>query len=174
MLVFCGTMKTPSPLPDEKRRIEVLWQYEVLDTPPEEAFDELTTLAADICEAPIALISLVDENRQWFKSRVGLTVTETARDISFCGHAIHQPGLFIVPDATLDERFADNPLVTSEPHIRFYAGAPLANWPAPTLSASRRRNPCAGNRRTSKSSVAPWRSKSARLRRCEKARRCYG
>ena len=126
MLVFCGTMKTPSPLPDEKRRIEVLWQYEVLDTPPEEAFDELTTLAADICEAPIALISLVDENRQWFKSRVGLTVTETARDISFCGHAIHQPGLFIVPDATLDERFADNPLVTSEPHIRFYAGAPLA------------------------------------------------
>ena len=108
-----------------KTRLEVLRQYEVLDTPPEEAFDDLTLLAAQICEAPIALISLVDENRQWFKSKVGLTASETARDISFCGHAIHQSGLFIVPDATRDERFADNPLVTAEPHIRFYAGAPL-------------------------------------------------
>jgi PAS domain S-box-containing protein len=120
-------MKTPPPSQDEKRRLEVLWQYEVLDTPPEEAFDNLTALAAQICKAPIALISLVDENRQWFKSKVGLTASETARDISFCGHAIHQSGLFIVPDATRDERFADNPLVTAEPRIRFYAGAPLVS-----------------------------------------------
>ena len=120
-------MKTPPPWQDEKKRLEALWQYAVLDTPPEEAFDNLTALAAQICEAPIALISLVDENRQWFKSKVGLTASETARDISFCGHAIHQSGLFIVPDATRDERFADNPLVTAEPRIRFYAGAPLVS-----------------------------------------------
>ncbi|MGA2177576.1 MAG: PAS domain S-box protein [Verrucomicrobiota bacterium] len=99
----------------------------MLDTRPEEAFDELTALAAHICEAPIALISLVDENREWAKSQIGLRVSETVRDISFCGHAIHQSGLFIVPDAALDERFADNPLVTAEPRIRFYAGAPLVS-----------------------------------------------
>ncbi len=110
---------------DEKQRLKVLWQYDVLDTVPEELFDDLTELAASICEAPIALISLVDENRQWFKSRVGTTLHETARDISFCAHAIEQPDLFIVPDATKDERFAQSPLVTSEPGIRFYAGAPL-------------------------------------------------
>ena len=109
----------------EKKRLKVLWEYEVLDTVPEELFDELTELAARICEAPIALISLVDEKRQWFKSRVGLDVTETSRDISFCAHAIKQPDLFIILDAALDPRFADNPLVTTDPKIRFYAGAPL-------------------------------------------------
>jgi GAF domain-containing protein len=115
-----------APIPqNEKKRLKVLWQYEVLDTVPEEVFDDLTELAARICEAPIALISLVDENRQWFKSKFGTDVTETSRDISFCAYAITQPGLFVVPDASLDERFADNPLVTSEPKIRFYAGAPL-------------------------------------------------
>jgi GAF domain-containing protein len=113
------------PAPKEKRRLKVLWQYDVLDTPPEALFDDLTELAARICEAPVALISLVDENRQWFKSKVGTTLQETSRDISFCAHAIRQPGLFIVPDATKDERFASSPLVTSEPNIRFYAGAPL-------------------------------------------------
>ena len=115
-----------APIPqNETKRLTVLWQYEVLDTVPEEVFDDLTELAARICEAPIALISLVDENRQWFKSKVGVTVSETSRDVSFCAYAIAQSDLFIVPDATQDKRFASNPLVTSEPKIRFYAGAPL-------------------------------------------------
>ncbi len=109
----------------EKRRLNVLWQYEVLDSVPEEIFDDLTELAARICEAPIALITLVDEKRQWFKSKVGVTVSETSRDISFCAHAIRQTDLFIVPDATKDERFAHNPFVVSDPKVRFYAGAPL-------------------------------------------------
>ena len=117
-------MSAPT-LGQEKKRLKVLWQYEVLDTVPEEVFDDLTELAARICEAPIALISLVDEKRQWFKSKVGTTVNETSRDISFCAHAIQQSGLFIVPDAAQDERFANNPLVRSDPKIRFYAGAPL-------------------------------------------------
>lgn len=112
-------------LQQEKKRLNVLWQYEVLDTVPEVLFDDLTELAARICEAPIALISLVDEKRQWFKSKVGTTVNETSRDISFCAHAIKQSALFVVPDATKDKRFADNPLVISDPKIRFYAGAPL-------------------------------------------------
>lgn len=110
---------------NERKRLKVLWQYEVLDTVPEAIFDDLTELAAGICEAPIALISLVDEKRQWFKSKFGTTLNETSRDVSFCAHAIQQPDLFIVPDATQDARFAQNPLVTSDPKIRFYAGAPL-------------------------------------------------
>jgi len=117
-------MRAPIPT-NEKKRLNVLWQYEVLDTVPEEVFDDLTELAARICEAPIALITLVDEKRQWFKSKVGISINETSRDVSFCGHAILQSDLFIVPDATRDERFSHNPLVTTEPRIRFYAGAPL-------------------------------------------------
>ena len=117
-------MRAPAG-PNEVQRLKVLWQYDVLDTVPEEVFDDLTELAARICEAPIALISLVDENRQWFKSKVGVSINETSRDISFCAHAIRQHDLFIVPDATKDSRFANNPLVTSDPKIRFYAGAPL-------------------------------------------------
>ncbi len=117
-------MSAPIPA-NETKRLKVLWQYEVLDTVPEELFDDLTELAARICEAPIALISLVDEKRQWFKSKVGTTVKETTRDVSFCAHAINQGGLFIVPDAAKDTLFQNNPLVTSEPRIRFYAGAPL-------------------------------------------------
>jgi len=117
-------MSAPVPA-NEGKRLKVLWQYEVLDTVPEEVFDQLTELAAHICEAPIALISLVDESRQWFKSRFGTGVTETSRDVSLCAYAIQQTDIFIVPDATKDERFARNPLVVSEPKIRFYAGAPL-------------------------------------------------
>ena len=117
-------MSSASP-DNEKKRLNVLWQYDVLDTVPEAIFDDLTELAAGICEAPIALISLVDEKRQWFKSKFGTTINETSRDVSFCAHAIHQLDLFIVPDATKDPRFANNPLVTSDPKIRFYAGAPL-------------------------------------------------
>src|SRR3954453_5563450 len=117
-------MKTPIPT-NEKQRLKVLWQYDLLDTVPEEIFDDLTELAARICEAPIAMITLVDEDRQWFKSKVGVNLSETSRDISFCGHAITQSEIFIVPDATKDARFADNPMVVSDPKIRFYAGAPL-------------------------------------------------
>ncbi len=110
---------------DEAGRLKALRKYRILDTDPEQAFDDLTLLASQVCGTPIALISLVDENRQWFKSRVGLQAHETARDVSFCAHAIQQPGLFIVPDAMNDARFRDNPLVLDDPHIRFYAGAPL-------------------------------------------------
>lgn len=117
-------MKAPLPK-NEAKRLKVLWQYDVLDTVPEAVFDDLADLAAHICEAPIALISLIDEDRQWFKSRVGLSTRQTSRDISFCAHAILQNGLFVVSDATKDPRFKNNPLVTGPQQIRFYAGMPL-------------------------------------------------
>lgn len=117
-------MSIPVPK-NEVIRLKVLWQYEVLDTVPEEIFDDLTELAADICETPVALISLVDEDRQWFMSRVGVNVTETPRHMSFCSHAILSDSMFVVPDATKDKRFKNHPLVVKEPNIRFYAGAPL-------------------------------------------------
>lgn len=110
---------------DEPARLRALRRYEILDTPAEEEYDAVTRLAAHICRAPIALISFVDGGRQWFKSQVGLPIIETPRDVSFCSHAVSQPGILIIPDATKDARFAHNPLVTGEPHIRFYAGAPL-------------------------------------------------
>ena len=110
---------------DDPNRLAALHSYEILDTPPELAFDRLAQLAAQICQTPLAAITLVDEKRQWFKAKVGFTEGETPREIAFCAWAVHQPDLFVVPDASKDERFATNPLVTHAPHIRFYAGAPL-------------------------------------------------
>lgn len=109
----------------EADRLVALADYQILDTAAEPGFDDAVLVAAQLCDVPIALVSLVDDCRQWFKAAVGLAVPETPRDISFCGHAIREPELFVVEDATLDPRFANNPLVTGEPFIRFYAGAPL-------------------------------------------------
>lgn len=116
----------PAPIPvEEKERVALLHQFQILDTDREESFDRLTRLASLITGAPIALISLVDEDRQWFKSRQGGEAEQTSRDISFCGHAILTDEITVIPDAALDDRFADNPLVTGDPFIRFYAGVPL-------------------------------------------------
>ena len=111
--------------PQEAERLAELYRYEVLDTGPDQALDDLVHLAASICQAPIAVISLVDAERQWFKSKVGLTETQTARIIAFCAHTILGDDLLVVPDAQADPRFTANPLVVGEPHIRFYCGAPL-------------------------------------------------
>jgi anti-sigma regulatory factor (Ser/Thr protein kinase) len=110
---------------DEAARLAALRRYKILDTEPERTFDDLTLLASQICGTPMALITLVDKDRQWFKSKVGLTVDETTRAVSFCAHAINQRDLFVISDAREDARVRDNPLVTGDPHIRFYAGAPL-------------------------------------------------
>lgn len=116
-----------APLPpDEPARLAALQRCAVLDTPPDALFDDLTEIASRLCETPIALVSLIDADRQWFKSRVGLEATETPRCVAFCSHAILEPDqVFVVPDARLDERFADNPLVENAPNVTFYAGVPL-------------------------------------------------
>ncbi|HEU6455988.1 MAG TPA: GAF domain-containing protein [Roseateles sp.] len=118
-------MKTAPLPPNEKERLAALHALLILDTPPEQRFDRITEFAASEFDAPIALISLVDENRQWLKSRVGLDVCETSRDVAFCAHALLSTEPLVVPDTLKDERFADNPLVVGMPHIRFYTGAPL-------------------------------------------------
>jgi len=117
-------LSAPVPKNDEDR-LTALRRYKVLDSDPERSFDDLTFLASFICQTPIALVSLVDKERQWFKSRIGFEAQETPRNMSFCGHAILKPKLLIVPDTFQDIRFVDNPLVIEPPHIRFYAGAPL-------------------------------------------------
>jgi GAF domain-containing protein len=119
-------MKAPLPT-NEVKRLAALKEYRILDTGAEQSYDDITILAAHICEVPIAMISLVDEARQWFKSRVGLEEQQTSRDVAFCAHAILQSEPLVVRDATKDRRFADSTLVTGEPHIRFYAGFPLIN-----------------------------------------------
>ncbi|BBB26368.1 sensor domain-containing diguanylate cyclase [Amphritea japonica] len=118
-------MKKPDKPIDEVSRINTLRSLQILDTPTEERFDRLTRLAARMFDVPIALVSLVDEQRQWFKSATGLDATETHRDISFCGHAILEDEVLNIPDATQDKRFSDNPLVTQDPRIRLYVGCPL-------------------------------------------------
>ena len=116
-----------APLPaNEPERLAALRATRLLDSPPEQAFDDIAALAAVICDTPISLVTLVDEHRQWFKARVGLKVTETPRDLAFCAHAILRPDqMFVVPDALDDPRFLANQLVVGEPHIGFYAGMPL-------------------------------------------------
>ena len=118
-------MRASLPEDNEAARLKALHSLGLLDTPPEQDFDDFTLLAAALCGVPISLVSLIDEDRQWFKSKVGVDVDETPRELAFCAHAIRQEGLFVVPDASQDLRFCDNPLVAGESAIRFYAGAPL-------------------------------------------------
>jgi CheY-like chemotaxis protein len=116
--------RKPVP-PNETARLAALRRFRILDTTPEKGLDDLTLLASTICETPVAMISLVDSDRQWFKSKIGTDLAQTSRDIAFCAHGILQPDIFEVPDATADQRFRTNVLVTLEPKVRFYAGAPL-------------------------------------------------
>ena len=118
-------MQKPDLPHDEDKRLKALHGLQILDTAPDERFDRLTRMARRLFQVPIALVSLVDENRQWFKSCYGLEVRETPREVSFCGHAILDDKILIIPDARADVRFADNPLVVDKPNIGFYAGCPL-------------------------------------------------
>lgn len=122
----------------ETRRLKALADYQILDTQKDAAFDEIVEAVSLICDTPIAVVNFIDRDRQWFKSEKGLGVQETPRDISICVHALLQPGIFVVPDTTQDARFVNNPLVTGEPHLRFYAGAVLKSqdgYPLGTLCA---------------------------------------
>src|SRR5436190_14980340 len=119
-------MIPPQTPANEQERLQALYEYDILDTLPEKDFDYLTRIAAQICDTPISLITLIDSSRQWFKSHHGIDVQETGKELSFCAHAINTPQqIMVVPDTRLDERFADNPFVTGEPNAVFYAGVPL-------------------------------------------------
>lgn len=116
----------PAPLPsNESERLDALASYRILDTATEQRFEDIVQLAAFICQSPMATMSFVDRDRQWFKARLGVATTETPRTQAFCAHTILSSELMVIEDASQDERFRDNPLVTDEPNIRFYAGAPL-------------------------------------------------
>jgi GAF domain-containing protein len=137
-------MQAAPSLENETARLEALRGYGILDTAPDVDFDSLTRFIASVCSVPMAAITLVDGDRQWFKASIGLAVRETPREIAFCAHVIVQPDRpFIVPDALVDERFSDNPLVTGDPYIRFYAGMPIVRVmatrlvPSVSLTASR-------------------------------------
>jgi GAF domain-containing protein len=117
----------PDIPPDEEDRLEALRALELLDTPQEERFDRITRTARRLLDVPISLVTLIDADRQWFKSCQGVDLRETPRDTSFCGHAILRAAPFVIPDAARDRRFADNPLVTEPPHVRFYAGIPVTS-----------------------------------------------
>ncbi len=120
-------VKPPIPV-NEEDRLQALNSYQILDTLPEQDFDDLTRIASEICRVPISLISLIDSDRQWFKSRIGLEAPQTPREVSFCGHAINEPDqIFIIPDSRNDPRFFDNPLVLGDQGVIFYAGVPLVN-----------------------------------------------
>ena len=118
-------METPKLPHNEQRRLEVLRSLDILDTKHEERFDRLTRMAKRMFDVPIVVVSLVDENREWFKSCIGLRLKEASREISFCGHVILENEILIIPDTLADPRFSDNPLVVENPHVRFYAGCPL-------------------------------------------------
>ena len=124
LLWNCARMIADLP-GNELQRLEVLRSFDLLDTPHEPEFDEFAQLASTVCGTPVALVTLIDERRQWFKASVGVDATETHGDVAFCSQAILEPGPLIVPDASLDPRFADSPLVAGDPRVRFYAGIPL-------------------------------------------------
>lgn len=161
-------MKAPLPA-NEVSRLNALRQYRILDTMPEQSFDDITSLAAYITGAPIALISLVDEERQWFKSCVGLPVVETPREQAFCAYTIDKGEIMEVEDTTKDSRFADNPLVLGNPHIRFYAGAPLVTPTGHALGSlcviDRQPRKLTAEQRTSLNSLARLVMKNFELRR---------
>ena len=110
---------------NEMERLDALHKLRILDTPAEKSYDDIVQLASRICEAPISAVSLIDSDRQWFKAKIGVDVSETPRNVSFCSHVVHQKSRLIVPDASMDPRFSRNSLVVESPNIRFYAGAPI-------------------------------------------------
>lgn len=156
-------MIKPSKPDNEAQRLLALQRYQILDTPRERSFDDLVTIATALCGTRMGAVTLVDQDRQWFKARQLLEATQTHRDVSFCGHAILQPDqVMVVEDARADPRFVDNPIVVDEPHIRFYAGAPLLSsdgLPLGTLA-------CSMQRQGSSAAVSamPWRPCPGRSR----------